>query len=93
MTKLQRRRESKSVQEKIQLDTQGVTMRGRADVSGHAGPAFPCPAVCSHTDSVLGVHLQVAHVHVLEKNAMGIEKKSDKGEICMSIFSLRESLM
>lgn len=65
-----------------------LTVRGRADVSGHAGPALPRPAVRSHTDSVLGVHLQVAHVHVLgKKRATGIEERAIK-EKYAPVFSL-----
>lgn len=61
-------------------------MRGSADVSRHARPAFPGPAVRSHTDSILGVHLQVAHVHILEKTP-----ESEK-EIYAPLCSLCEEI-
>lgn len=44
------------------------TMWRSADVSGHARPALPRPTVRSHTDPVLGVHLQVPNFHILGDN-------------------------
>lgn len=40
-------------------------MRSGADVSGHARPPLPRPAVRADADSVLRVHFEVGDLHIL----------------------------